>query len=76
MQIIDTSTLLGETLGEQFAPAFTTHDQYPRCRTGNRLVQRGQLQECFAVIAGRRETDLAALVLKNLRRRSPHGKPG
>ncbi|MNM82424.1 hypothetical protein D3C81_944540 [compost metagenome] len=76
LQIIDTSTLLGETLGEQFTTAFATHDQYPWRRHGNGLMQCGQLQQCFAVITRLWKADLTAMGLKNLSRGGAHGKPG
>ncbi|MNJ49676.1 hypothetical protein D3C77_449220 [compost metagenome] len=75
-QIIDTSTLLGETLGEQFAPSFTAHDQNPRRRTSNGLMQRWQLQQCFTVVASRWKADLATMVLEDLRRGRAYRKPG
>jgi hypothetical protein len=60
-QIIDTSTLLCKTLGQQFATSDAAHDQHARCRRRNGLAQGRQREQGFAVITRRALTSTPPL---------------
>ncbi len=76
LQIIDTSTLLTQTLSQQLAPTLATQDQYPGIGPCDSLAQGGQFKQGFAVVAGLRIVNVEPVIGQYLRSGSPDAEPG
>jgi hypothetical protein len=67
LQVVDTSTLLTQTLSQQLPTALAAQDQHPCIRPCDSLAQRRQLKQGLAVVAGLGIVNVEAVVSQYLR---------